>query len=751
MLKNMKIKTKLLTTFSIIIVSIIFIAVLSVSMAMKTNSTFNNLINYPEKGLISLKDAYSNFIDMRRNAISTGVYLGDSTKLQSLQTNCQNAYQSGIKSIDEFINIINYDSSLSEQEKQDNIATAKRLKEYFNEYNTSIIPPIFAAALGSDLPAIQKISTEASSLMTEFSGLFTSIIDNTTDRIADTSQNTINQSDMINIVLVVVCLVLVLFVLILSIVISNAITRPIQELVDVAKNISKGNLNINIRTDRKDETGMLSQEFSNLVTTLKNLMDDFSRLSNEHSGGNSLAEIDSSVYEGSYQEIAKGASDMVQRYVLILRDLLNCLRGFGSGNFDMDIKKYPGRLKMLNDSMDALRENLRSVSSETNTLVNAALDGDLSKRSDDSAFEGEWKKIVSGLNKVMEAIAFPLQESTDVMRMLSKGDFSHKVNGNYKGEFEQIKSSLNETVENISSYIKEISSTLTELSHNNFTVQIDRPYIGEFSQIKNAVNSITDQLNTVIGEINSATTQVASGAKQISESSARLAEGASVQASSVQELSVTIEAINGQTAKNAENAANANALSESSKRNAEAGNKEMKNMLVSMEGIKTSSSNISKIIKTIEDIAFQTNLLALNAAVEAARAGEHGKGFAVVAEEVRNLAARSQTAAQETTSLIEDSISKVNAGTQIAVSTANSLETIVSDVNKVSSIISDIAKSSVEQANSILQVTTGLAQISDVVQSNSATSEESAAAAEELSGQSETLSSTVSVFKLKRA
>jgi len=229
----------------------------------------------------------------------------------------------------------------------------------------------------------------------------------------------------------------------------------------------------------------------------------------------------------------------------------------------------------------------------------------------------------------------------------------------------------------------------------------------------------------------------------------KLASGASEQAASVEELNGTVLTINESTARNADSAKDAENFSNHTMVSASKGDDDMKDMLAAMDGIKESSGKITKIIKVIEDIAFQTNLLALNAAVEAARAGEHGKGFAVVAEEVRTLAGRSQVAARETSELIEESSNRVADGTEIAVKTAEALRAIIGDVTKVAEIITGITQSSIEQTGAVGQVTEGLAQITSVVQDNSATSEESAAAAQELSSQADILHNLVAVFKLK--
>ncbi len=305
----------------------------------------------------------------------------------------------------------------------------------------------------------------------------------------------------------------------------------------------------------------------------------------------------------------------------------------------------------------------------------------------------------------------------------------------------------------ISKPIKAAAGVAETIAKGDFTTIIRDKFLtrkDEIGTLAGAFKVMTQNLNEALNNISLASEQVAGGSKQVSDSSIALSQGATEQASSIEQLTASIEEISSQTKHNANNAKEANELAERAKVNADKGNIRMKEMLRAMDEINNSSSNISKIIKVIDEIAFQTNILALNAAVEAARAGQHGKGFAVVAEEVRNLAARSANAAKETTAMIEGSIQKVEDGTKIANETSEALNAIVQEVDKVSTLVNNIAVSSNEQALGIAQINQGIMQVSAVVQANSATSEESAASSEELSNQAGLLKEQVGMFKLKK-
>lgn len=295
-----------------------------------------------------------------------------------------------------------------------------------------------------------------------------------------------------------------------------------------------------------------------------------------------------------------------------------------------------------------------------------------------------------------------------------------------------------------------INKTTEAVADGDFSIEVDAQLVHTLPRLAKAFQKMIGNLNMMMSSIDASSEQVAAGSKQISESGGLLSQGATEQASAIEQLTASIDEVSSQTKLNSDNANNANSLAIETKANAEHGNVQMKEMLTAMDDINESSGNISKIIKVIDEIAFQTNILALNAAVEAARAGQHGRGFAVVAEEVRNLAARSANAAKETTAMIEGSINKVEGGMKIANQTAEALDSIIGDIAKVSDLIGGIAVASGEQSTAIEQINQAVMQVSAVVQTNSSTAEESAAASGELAGQAELLKQEVAKVKLKK-
>lgn len=312
-------------------------------------------------------------------------------------------------------------------------------------------------------------------------------------------------------------------------------------------------------------------------------------------------------------------------------------------------------------------------------------------------------------------------------------------------EFGDLVDQYNKVIDNI----KYQSKIAEEVSNGNLTINVV-PKSAEDVLGNSLKKLVYDNLNA-LSKISEAGTQVTLSSAQVAGASQALAQGSTEQASAIEEITASIDEIADKTRNNAEQANSAAGLVARAIEDVKNGNMQMHEMVTAMEDINRASESISKIIKTIDDIAFQTNILALNAAVEAARAGEAGKGFAVVAEEVRSLAAKSAEAASETAELIEDSIGKVNAGSKIADDTAKALEAITHVVQESEGIINGIAESSNYQATAVAQIEQAISQVSQVVQNNSATSQECASASEELSNQAARMRELLSIYNLGSA
>lgn len=354
--------------------------------------------------------------------------------------------------------------------------------------------------------------------------------------------------------------------------------------------------------------------------------------------------------------------------------------------------------------------------------------------------------------KAANIIGIPIKACTARLILLAKGDLKSTIpEVKAKDETGQLAEATKTIIDTLNAIIGDESRLLAEMANGNFNIKtnVEDQYIGDFNAILMSMREINTGLSNTLFKVNQAAEQVSAGSDQVSSGAQALAQGATEQASSVQELSASIVEISQQVNSNAENSRIARDQANLAGTGLTESNKKMQELIGAMTEISNSSSQIGKVIKTIEDIAFQTNILALNAAVEAARAGEAGKGFAVVADEVRNLAGKSALAAKGTTVLIQRSIQSVANGSKLAGEAATALMEAVDKATITAETVDKISKASTEQANSISQVTIGIDQISAVVQTNSATAEQSAAASEELSGQAAMMKALIAHFKLK--
>jgi methyl-accepting chemotaxis protein len=438
---------------------------------------------------------------------------------------------------------------------------------------------------------------------------------------------------------------------------------------------------------------------------------------------------------------------------------------------------------------------IRALLSEAGKLGRAVEQGRLDERGDAAALSSEFRPVLEGMNRTMDAFAKPMKLTAEYTERISLGDLPPIITESYEGDFRAIKSSLNHLIEMVQmrnadirhlidsalagrlaeradttkykgangkllegingmldavlAPIQEAAKVLERLAQRDLRARMGGNYQGDHARIKDAVNATAQALHSALVQVAEVVQQVSSASDQIASSAQSVASGASEQASGLEETSSSLESMAAMTKQSTDNAQQANALAQQARSAATEGGAATAQMTEAMTKIRASAEGTSQIIKDINEIAFQTNLLALNAAVEAARAGEAGRGFAVVAEEVRSLALRSKEAANKTEALIRQSVKEAGEGEGTARQVAEQLSAIVGSIGKVSDIVAEIAASSKEQASGIDQVNQAVADVGKVTQQNAASAEQSSSAAAELSGQARQLAEMIATFQLE--
>jgi len=451
----------------------------------------------------------------------------------------------------------------------------------------------------------------------------------------------------------------------------------------------------------------------------------------------------------------------------------------GDFDFKLDINTQ--------DEVGALAASIRSVQTavqgmivDVSLIAHSAVNGQLEIRADATRHQGDFKKIIDGLNNTMNAVASPLNDVKRVMAAVEQGDLFQKIDINYQGdfgtllqsvsktvlsikalvidanglsaaalqgrletradaskhqgEFRAIIDGINNTMNAVASPINDVKRVMAAVEQGDLTLSIDADYQGDFGVLRASVNNTVAKLATIIAQVRTSADELTTASTQVASTSQVLSQATSEQAASLEETTSAIEQMSASIAQNTDNAKTTDGIARKSSSDALSGGDAVRSTVAAM---KTIASKIS----IIDDIAYRTDLLALNAAIEAARAGEHGKGFAVVAAEVKKLAERSQVAAQEIGELASSSV-------ETAESAGSLLETMVPSIRKTAELVSEITAASEEQTTGVNQISQAMTQLNSVTQQNAASSEELSATAEEMNAQAENLMEIMSQFKL---
>jgi len=575
----------------------------------------------------------------------------------------------------------------------------------------------------------------------------------------------------------------------------EAFAAPFRMNRENVERFAHGSAPMRIEANLQGEFEATKAGWNDLIAMVEHRNRDLELLHQAAVEGRLDVRADISRYEGYNGKLLANFNAILDVLVTPLRVAALCVDRIAKGDIPEKItEEWRGEFDSIKRNLNACIDSVKALVADATTLSTAAVAGKFDVRTDPSRHNGDFRRIVQGMNDTVEGIAGPLRVVAAYCEQISHGQIPPRRTKEVHGEVVQMQASLNRCVDALCALVEDVeglaqtavggklsarvdparhegafrtalegvnrtldttlapvqeaAQVLEYLAARDLRARMAGSYLGEHARIKESVNAMAGALHDALAQVAQSVEQVSSAATQIAASSQAVASGASEQASSLQETTASFESISGATKQTAESAQQANQLARAARVAATDGSEAVHQMLGAMSRIKSSAEGTSQIIRDINDIAFQTNLLALNAAVEAARAGEAGRGFAVVAEEVRSLALRAKEAAAKTEELIRQSVKEAGDGEVTAKQVANKLTDIATGISKVTDIVAEIAAAAREQASGIEQVTHAVTEMDKVVQQNAASAEESSSAASELSGQAEELASMVAGFQL---
>jgi methyl-accepting chemotaxis protein len=469
--------------------------------------------------------------------------------------------------------------------------------------------------------------------------------------------------------------------------------------------------------------------YKSVAGAIQGLLKETTRLGTAAVEGKLQARADLQAVFFELRPIGQSMNQMLDAVINPLNVAASYVDRISKGDIPTKITdSYNGDFNTLKGNLNTCIDAVNLLVADAGMLSRAAVDGKLATRADASRHQGDFHKVVTGVNATLDAVITPLNVAATYVDRISKGDVPPRITDSYNGDFNTIKGNLNILID----AMERITQLSKEIAGGNLTVEVQAR--SEKDELMKALGQMVKSLADVVGDVRTATDNVAAGAQEMSASSETVSQGASEQSSSIEEVSSSVEQMSGNIKQNADNATQTEKIANKAASDAVEGGSAVSQ---TVEAMKQIASKIS----IIGEISRQTNLLALNAAIEAARAGEHGKGFAVVASEVRKLAERSQKAAAEITDLSATSVA-------VAEKAGVLLSSILPDVKKTAELVQEITAASREQDTGTSQINKAIQQLNQVIQQNASAAEEMSASSEELSNQAERLQSAIGFFKV---